>query len=525
MLRKSLCQGASVATRRVRKYNSWTKKRDPRVYEDTLGRTLKRPNFERLNLEPFQKNFYVESPITASRAQSEIDAFRAEHEISVHGHGVDDIPKPLLTLEECDFPKQCHELFQRKRFSQPSPIQAQAWPIVLGGKDLVGIAQTGSGKTLAYVLPSAIHMAHQPRPQGGEGPIGVVLAPTRELVQQIAQVAYEWCGGAFKLQGVPVYGGVSKGPQISRLRDGAHMCIATPGRLLDLLESGAVNLLRCTYLVLDEADRMLDMGFEPQIRKILDQTRPDRQTVMWSATWPEEVRLLAQDFLVNHVQITVGSTELCANHNIHQIIQVCDEFDKEDQLIKNLQEIMADGNKRTLIFVATKAKVVSLVQSLYTNGFKAVATHGDLSQAKRDIALDRFRSGKTPILVATDVAARGLDVTGIEYVINYDYPNTSEDYVHRIGRTGRSNNAGTAITLFTPDNAPQAKELVSVLKEAGQEVNPQLLNLIDLHVSQRSVMQKRRRLQQHGWGGRSQQQYRQRSNRYDGLSAETRGWG
>ncbi|EEC17657.1 probable ATP-dependent RNA helicase DDX5 [Ixodes scapularis] len=519
MLGISLRQCVPAAAKGARSFNTWSKPRDPRTYGETLGRTLRRPNFENLPLKPFRKNFYVESDVTASRAQREIDAFRAQHEISVHGHGTD--PRPVLTLDECNFPEPCRELFRSKNFTEPSPIQAQAWPVVLGGRDLVGIAQTGSGKTLAYVLPAAIHMSDQPQPERDEGPIGVVLAPTRELVQQISQVAYEWCGGAFRLKGAPVYGGVSKGPQIARLQGGAHICIATPGRLLDILETGAINLLRCSYLVLDEADRMLDMGFEPQIRKIVDQTRPDRQTVMWSATWPSEVRDLAEEFLTDHVQITVGSEDLCANHNIRQVVHVCQGFEKEEKLLETLREINAEGDQRTLIFVATKARVVTIVQNLYKNGFRAVATHGDLSQNKRDIALDRFRSGKTPILVATDVAARGLDVSDIKYVINYDYPDTSESYVHRIGRTGRSNRSGTAITLFTPDNAGQAKQLVSVLQEAKQEVNPELLELVDRQVSQKFANRRRRPAQQ-SWDRRPQ--HRQ-GDRFGDYAQETRGWG
>uniref|UniRef100_A0A023G8B5 RNA helicase n=1 Tax=Amblyomma triste TaxID=251400 RepID=A0A023G8B5_AMBTT len=523
MFSKVVRQCIPVASRGKNTYNSWPRERAA-VWRagNTLGRTLVAPRFENIKLVPFEKNFYVESEVTAARSEEEVNAFRAEHEITVQGHGQGRVPKPVLTLDECNFPVQCRALFERKNITQPSPIQAQAWPIVMSGRDLVGIAQTGSGKTLAYVLPSAIHISRQQRPsRSGEGPIGVVLAPTRELVQQISQVAYEWCEGAFGLTGTPVYGGVSKAPQIERLQRGAHMCVATPGRLLDILETGAVNLLRCTFLVLDEADRMLDMGFEPQIRKIIEQIRPDRQTVMWSATWPNEVRSLAQEFLVpDHMQVTVGSADLCANHNIKQVIHICDEFEKEHKLLNVLQDIMAEGEQRTLIFAARKSRVVHLLQTLQKKGFRAVATHGDLSQSKRDVALDRFRSGATSIMVATDVAARGLDVTDIKYVVNYDYPDTSESYVHRIGRTGRRDQEGTAITFFTPDNAAQAKQLIAVLQEADQEVPQELWQLVNLHVSKRDQQYRAKKVQR-------QQQSWKRPRHYhsDEELAETRGWG
>lgn len=437
-----------------------------------FGRRLVKPRFDKL--EPIQKNFYTESELTRERSHVEIEHFLTEHQITLHGYTVD-IPKPVLTINECTFLGESRHMFERKNFKTPSPIQSQAWPIVLSGRDLVGIAQTGSGKTLAYSLPGAIHASRQ---SSSDGPTMVVLAPTRELVQQIHTVTREWCEPYYNVRAVPVYGGASRNVQIAALRRGPQVCIATPGRLLDLLESGYVTLARCTFLVMDEADRMLDMGFEPQIRKIVEQTRPDRQTVMWSATWPEEVRSLALDFLTDFVQINVGSVNLCANHNIRQVVEVCNYVDKGDKLITILRDI--GKGEKTLIFAATKRRVMKLVQMLFNEGFNAVSTHGDLSQSKRDRALDRFRSGNTPILVATDVASRGLDVHDIKYVINYDYPGTSEDYVHRIGRTGRSNRTGTAITLFAYEDAPRAGDLVAVLREAGQDVNPELLNMVDL---------------------------------------------
>lgn len=193
---------------------------------------------------------------------------------------------------------------------------------------MVGIAQTGSGKTLAYIMPAVVHINHQPRLQRGDGPIVLVLAPTRELAQQIQQVANDF-GSCTHLKNTCIFGGAPKGPQARDLERGVEICIATPGRLIDFLEKGTTNLRRCTYLVLDEADRMLDMGFEPQIRKIIEQIRPDRQVLMWSATWPKEVRNLAEEFLNSYIQVNIGSLNLSANHNILQIVDVCEEFEKE----------------------------------------------------------------------------------------------------------------------------------------------------------------------------------------------------
>lgn len=247
--------------------------------------------------------------------------------------------------------------------------------------------------------------------------------------------------------------------------------------MIDFLEKGTTNLRRCTYLVLDEADRMLDMGFEPQIRKIIEQIRPDRQVLMWSATWPKEVQALAEDFLTDYIQINIGSLTLAANHNIRQIIEICQEHEKELKLSQLLREIGTERGSKMIIFVETKKKVDDITKTIKREGWSAISIHGDKSQPERDYVLSEFRNGKTMILVATDVAARGLDVEDVKYVINFDYPNSSEDYIHRIGRTGRCQSAGTAYAYFTPNNARQAKELIAVLEEAGQLINPQLADL------------------------------------------------
>ncbi|KAJ0178066.1 hypothetical protein K1T71_005889 [Dendrolimus kikuchii] len=440
---------------------------------DQPGGNLRKIRWDNVTLTPFQKNFYVPHPNVQNRSQAEIEAYRSQHQITVKGR---DVPAPSIYFEEGGFPDYAMKEILKQGFPNPTPIQAQGWPIALSGRDMVGIAQTGSGKTLAYILPAIVHIINQPRLLRDEGPIVLVLAPTRELAQQIQQVATDF-GQNVQVRNTCIFGGAPKGPQGRCLERGVEIVIATPGRLIDFLEKDTTNLRRCTYLVLDEADRMLDMGFEPQIRKIIEQIRPDRQVLMWSATWPKEVQNLAEEFLHDYIQINIGSLSLSANHNILQIVDICEDWEKNDKLITLLSEISSEEENKTIIFAETKRKVDEITKSINRAGWRALAIHGDKNQQDRDYVLNQFRQSNGGILVATDVAARGLDVEDVKFVINYDYPNNSEDYVHRIGRTGRSQNTGTAYTLFTPNNSAKAKDLMSVLQEANQVVNPRLLEL------------------------------------------------
>ncbi|CAI5674562.1 probable ATP-dependent RNA helicase DDX17 [Oreochromis niloticus] len=439
------------------------------------GERLRKKRWDLNELPKFEKNFYNENSEVQRMSQYDVEEYRRKKEITVRGSGC---PKPVTSFHHAQFPQYVMDVLVQQNFKEPTAIQAQGFPLALSGRDMVGIAQTGSGKTLSYLLPAIVHINHQPYLERGDGPICLVLAPTRELAQQVQQVAYDY-GKSSRIKSTCVYGGAPKGPQIRDLERGVEICIATPGRLIDFLEAGKTNLRRCTYLVLDEADRMLDMGFEPQIRKIVDQIRPDRQTLMWSATWPKEVRQLAEDFLKDYVQINVGALELSANHNILQIVDVCVESEKDQKLIQLMEEIMAEKENKTIIFVETKKRCDDLTRRMRRDGWPAMCIHGDKSQPERDWVLAEFRSGKAPILIATDVASRGLDVEDVKFVINYDYPNSSEDYIHRIGRTARSTNKGTAYTFFTPGNLRQARELIRVLEEARQAINPKLLQLVD----------------------------------------------
>ncbi|CAI7566980.1 unnamed protein product [Penicillium glandicola] len=441
---------------------------------NNLGAGLKTQDWDISTMPKFEKSFYKEHPDVTERSEEDVQAFRKEKEMAIQGTNV---PRPVQSFDEAGFPAYVLSEVKAQGFDAPTAIQSQGWPMALSGRDVVGIAETGSGKTLSYCLPAIVHINAQPLLAPGDGPIVLVLAPTRELAVQI-QAEITKFGKSSRIRNTCVYGGVPKGPQIRDLSRGVEVCIATPGRLIDMLEAGRTNLRRVTYLVLDEADRMLDMGFEPQIRKIIGQIRPDRQTCMWSATWPKDVRQLASDFLNDYIQVNVGSTDLSANHRITQIVEVVSDFEKRDKMIKHLEKIMEDRSNKCIIFTGTKRVADEITRFLRQDGWPALSIHGDKQQNERDWVLNEFKQGKSPIMVATDVASRGIDVRDITHVLNYDYPNNSEDYVHRIGRTARAGAKGTAITFFTTDNSKQARDLVTILTEAKQQVDPRLAEMV-----------------------------------------------
>ena len=356
--------------------------------------------------------------------------------------------------------------------------------MVLSGHDLIGLAVTGSGKTLAYLLPAIVHINAQPLLEPGDGPIALVLAPTRELACQI-QLECSKFGASSKIKSTCVYGGVPKGDQIRALKAGAEVCVATPGRLIDLLESKATNLLRITYLVLDEADRMLDMGFQPQIKAICSQIRPDRQTLLFSATWPESVQRIASEFLAKDSwKVTIGSQDVAlkANDSISQNFVFCVEEGKYNHLILILEKELREAAKgkttvaRILVFTDTKAKTDDLTRKLRTDGFPALGLHGDKTQVERDWVLSELKNGTHPILIATDVASRGLDIKDLSAVVNFDFPKTAEEYVHRIGRTGRAGSLGISHSFFTASDARLAKSLATMLKENNKPCPKELVS-------------------------------------------------
>ncbi|CAL2029591.1 unnamed protein product [Caenorhabditis brenneri] len=391
------------------------------------------------------------------------------------------VPAAIESFTDAGFGPAVMENVNRSGYSKPTPVQKHSIPTLLENRDLMSCAQTGSGKTAAFLLPIIQHiMAGGPEmikpPTFTSGrrtyyPSALVLSPTRELAIQIHKEASKF---SYKtnLQTAILYGGRENyRDQVNRLRSGAHILIATPGRLIDIIDQGFIGLSGCRYLVLDEADRMLDMGFEPQIRKIVGQGMPPktaRTTAMFSATFPKEIQLLAKDFLKeNYVFLAVGRVG-STSENIEQRLLWVNEMEKRQNLMDILMN--EDSSNLVLIFVETKRGANELAYFLNRQHIRSVSIHGDLKQIERERNLEMFRSGQYPILVATAVAARGLDIPNVRHVVNYDLPGDSDEYVHRIGRTGRCGNLGIATSFFNDKNRGIGRDLKNLIVEANQEV-------------------------------------------------------
>lgn len=339
-------------------------------------------------------------------------------------------------------------------YTRPTSIQAQAMPVALSGRDLLGCAETGSGKTAAFTIPMIQHCVAQTPVGRGDGPLALVLAPTRELAQQIEKEVKALSRSLDSFKTAIVVGGTNIAEQRSELRGGVSIVVATPGRFLDHLQQGNTSLSRVSFVVLDEADRMLDMGFEPQIREVMQNLPDKHQTLLFSATMPLEIEALAQEYLTDPVQVKVGKVS-SPTANVIQILEKVSENEKVDRLLALLVEEAFLAEKSchpfplTIVFVERKTRCDEVSEALVAEGLHAVALHGGRSQSDRESALRDFRNGSTNILVATDVASRGLDVMGVAHVVNLDLPKTVEDYVHRIGRTGRGGSMGQATSFYT----------------------------------------------------------------------------
>ncbi|XP_074316603.1 DEAD-box ATP-dependent RNA helicase 24 [Silene latifolia] len=425
-----------------------------------------------IDYEPFNKDFYDEKPSISGMSEQDVSDYRKSLSIRVSGF---DVPRPVKTFEECGFPPPLLSAIAKQGYEKPTGIQCQALPIVLSGLDIIGIAKTGSGKTAAFVLPMIVHIMDQPELDKGEGPIGVICAPTRELAHQIYLEAKKF-SKSYGLRVSAVYGGMSKLEQFKELKAGAEIVVATPGRLIDLLKMKALTMKRTTYLVLDEADRMFDLGFEPQIRSIVGQIRPDRQTLLFSATMPRRVEKLARETLSDPVRVTVGEIGM-ANEDITQVVQVLpSDAEKLPWLLEKLPGMIDEGD--VLVFASKKASVDEVESQLAQRGFKVAALHGDKDQSSRMEILQKFKAGTFHVLIATDVAARGLDIKSIKSVVNFDIAKEMDMHVHRIGRTGRAGDKdGVAYTLITLKEAKFAGELVNSLIAAGQNVSVELMDL------------------------------------------------
>lgn len=338
-------------------------------------------------------------------------------------------------------------------YEAPTPIQTQSIPPILLGKDVMGLAQTGTGKTAAFMLPIIQRLMDGPR----SCVRALIVAPTRELAQQIHDAIGELCQGT-GLRSVTLYGGVNIKSQIKSMAQGVEIVVACPGRLLDHLEQKTVNLSKVEVLVLDEADQMFDMGFLPSIRRILRQLPKKRQTLLFSATMPGAINELARDVLHQPVTVKIGHSAPATS--VKQVLFPVTQNLKNHLLIKILHKTAIES---VLVFTRTKHRAKQLAQKLEQAGFRATSLQGNLSQNRRQIAMNGFRDGSLQILVATDIASRGIDVTSISHVVNYDMPDTVEAYIHRIGRTGRAEKIGEAYTLITQEDAPQVRNIERVL--------------------------------------------------------------
>ncbi|RYP41151.1 hypothetical protein DL769_011650 [Monosporascus sp. CRB-8-3] len=399
--------------------------------------------------------------------------------VEASGH---DVPEPVLGFSNPPLDDHLLRNIELAHYKVPTPVQKYSIPIVMGGRDLMACAQTGSGKTGGFLFPilsQAFLTGPSPMPVGAAGggygrqrkayPTSLILAPTRELVSQIYDEARKFAYRSW-VRPCVVYGGADIGTQLRQIERGCDCLVATPGRLVDLIERGRISLQNIKYLVLDEADRMLDMGFEPQIRRIVEgEDMPsvqNRQTLMFSATFPRDIQMLARDFLKDYVFLSVGRVG-STSENITQKVEYVEDVDKRSVLLDILH---THGGGLTLIFVETKRMADSLSDFLINQNFPATSIHGDRTQRERERALEMFRNGRCPILVATAVAARGLDIPNVTHVINYDLPTDIDDYVHRIGRTGRAGNTGHSTAFFNRGNRGVVRELIELLKEANQEV-------------------------------------------------------
>ncbi|KAJ6539221.1 P-loop containing nucleoside triphosphate hydrolase protein [Mycena capillaripes] len=431
----------------------------------------------RIKYEPFRKEFYIPPPDIAAMTDEEAELLRLELD-SIKIRGVD-CPRPVTKWSHFGMPANCLDVIKRLNYTAPTSIQAQAIPAIMSGRDVIGVAKTGSGKTIAFLLPLFRHIKDQRPLEQMEGPLAIVMTPTRELAVQIHKECKPFLK-VMNLRAVCAYGGSPIKDQIADLKKGAEIMVCTPGRMIDLLtaNSGRVtNLKRVTYVVLDEADRMFDMGFEPQVMKIINNIRPDRQTVLFSATFPKQMDALARKILNKPLEITVGGRSVVAAE-IEQIVEVRAEDTKFNRLLEILGQMYnEDPECRTLVFVDRQEAADNLLRELMRKGYLCMSLHGGKDQVDRDSTIADFKAGVVPIVIATSVAARGLDVKQLKLVINYDAPNHMEDYVHRAGRTGRAGNKGTCVTFITPDQDRYSVDIYRAVKASNAPVSKELEEL------------------------------------------------
>eukprot|EP01083_Nonionella_stella_P071251 191266_1 len=441
--------------------------------KDKTMKLLPPLNHDKIQYDSFKKNFYEEHSEIRDMSNADKNHVLRQLDIRTRGRAV---PKPCVSFAHFGFEHALLRAVQRAGFERPTPIQSMAVPCALSGRDIIGIAKTGSGKTAAFLWPMLAHIFAQPRVRRGTGPVGMVIAPTRELAEQIYAEARRYAKG-FGFRVCPLYGGMIMHEQMRALKQGVEIVVGTPGRIMDILRREGMTCQRVTYVVLDEADKMLSMGFESQVRSIMAQIRPDRQTLMFSATFPYKVEALAKDTLEDIIRINIGTIG-AANKDVRQVVDVCrTEEDKWNWLITKIRDFVKIGP--VLMFISTIKSAELLGGMLINNGVPASVIHGDCTQYQRQDILSKFKNGESKLLVATDVASRGLDIKGLKTVINYDCARDIDTHVHRIGRTGRAGEDGIAYTLLTErsNDFHMAPKLVRNLYDAGQPVSHDLIQM------------------------------------------------
>jgi len=419
----------------------------------------------------FERNFYEEHPDITKLTAQEVHDIRATFDLNVLGA---EPARPAVSFAHFGFDPHLMGAIRKSDYSKPTAIQSQGVPVALSGRDVIGIAKTGSGKTAAFIWPMLVHIMAQKELESGDGPIGLICSPTRELCQQIHTECKRF-GKCYNLRSVACYGGGSKWEQTKACQQGAEIVVCTPGRLVDLVQAKAVSLQRVTYLVFDEADRMFEIGFEPQVRSIANNVRPDRQCLLFSATMKKKIEHLCRDILTDPIRIVVGELGE-ANQDVVQAVEVMKNGNEKWNWLKaHLVEFTSGGS--VLIFVTKKTNSEEVAKSLREHGYELGLIHGDFDQFERNNVIKRFKDKEYLILVATDVAARGLDIPSIKTVINYDVARDITTHTHRIGRTGRAGEKGIAYTLITAYDTHFAADLVRNLESANQFVPETLLTL------------------------------------------------
>ena len=502
------------------------KKEQSRFYGDLLAQRMNdnEKQLEEKHMERVKKREEKEKWDDRHWSQKRVDEmnerdwriFREDYNITLKGGR---IPNPLRSWSEAELPETLNEIIVKLGYTEPTPIQRQAIPIGLQNRDVIGVAETGSGKTVAFLLPLLIWIMSQPKivrqEEIDQGPYAVIMAPTRELAQQIEEETLKFAS-ALEIRTVAIIGGISREEQGFKLRLGCEIVIATPGRLIDVLENRYLVLSRCTYVVLDEADRMIDMGFEADVQKILDfmpatNLKPDsdeaedeinllknsrtknkyRQTVMFTATMPPPLERLARTYLRRPATVYIGSIGKPVER-VEQIAYMVSENDKRKKLIQILERKPVEPP--IIIFVNQKKGVDVLAKSLEKLGYNACTLHGGKGQEQRELALASLKSGSKDILVATDVAGRGIDIKNVSLVINYDMAKSIEDYTHRIGRTGRAGKHGQAISLLTKDDSHLFYDLKQLLLSSPiSTCPPELSNHPEAQNKPGTVVQKKRK--------------------------------